>query len=53
MFVGEEVSPWLYFAAALVQIVIAVCSSGDVEGALRLKRLALIPVQYDPLLVHS
>lgn len=53
MFVGEEISPWLYFAAVLVQILIAVCSSSDAEAALRLKHLALTPMQYDPLLTCS
>lgn len=49
MFVGEEVSLWLYFAAVLVQILIAVCSSRAAKAALRLKHLAFTPLQYDPL----
>lgn len=53
MFVDEEVNPWLYFAAVLVPILIAVCSSSDVKAALRLKHSALTPMQYDPLLTCS
>ena len=53
MFVDEVVSPRLYFAAVLVQTLIAVCSSSDVKAALRLNHLALTPMQYDPLLTYS
>lgn len=50
MFVGAEVGPWLYFAAVLVQILIAVCSSSDAKTALRLKCLAFTSMRGDPLL---
>ena len=48
-----EVSSWLYFAAVLVQILTAVCSSSDIKAALRLKHLAFTAVRYDPLLTCS
>lgn len=48
-----EVSPRFYFAAVLVQILVAAHSSSDVKAALWLKHLVFTPMQYDPLLTRS